>query len=93
MHEDGIRLGDVALGGALLAPGERGLLRCLVESRPQIGYLVVEQARLRLVHEAAIRDADADEDADHERQEHGGQRGDVVTEIEHQDSAPVWHRA
>ena len=71
----------------------RGLLGSLVEPGLEVGNLVLEQVLLRSVHEPAVGDADSDEDANHERQENGGQRGDVVAKIEHQDSAPVWHRA
>src|SRR4051794_10725948 len=92
-HEDGIRLVDVELRRALLTLRElRGLGR-LVELGLELRHALLEQAPLRAVDEPAVGDPDPDEDPDHQREEDGGQRGDVVAEVEHQRSAPVWHRA
>jgi hypothetical protein len=65
----------------------------LVGSRLEHGDPVFEVAALRLVDDSAPRDADADEDADNEREKDGGERGDVVAEIEHQIPAAVWQRS
>ena len=59
------------LGGEPVDPG-------LQRSDPAL-----EIAPFRLVDEPAARDADADEDAHDQRDEHRAERGDVVTEVEH----------
>ncbi len=82
-YERWIRVGRVVLHRRLPACGSARLRPRGVSLRGQLGDLLVEILALDVVDEAAAGQADPDEDADHEREEDGRQRGDVVAEVEH----------
>ena len=76
------RIGEVLQRHLAAARRLEGLLRS-VALLPHVLDLAIQVRPLGVVHEPLAGEADADEDPDHERDEDGRQRRDVVAEVEH----------